>query len=439
VDNYIDSCGNTVNQGDYIDYEGKKVDRKNRVPKYDRKSGIFVMKDAKWKDFVEEAFEINKEFESLNRRKPTRDEVVTPEEAFLYASTEAQEKIAKGYSIYYGRQLDKQLERLEVVKKVKEYYDALEESLPESEKWRQLRQDPRIGGTVGQLIPPATKMPSELLNETVRDIKEDITSTQKLVVGQEQTVRQQQITRKQTVSVSKYALKQSIKSFVTLGVYAMDATHKRNLRRDIFLAPENIFPEMGYGSHPLELINLVNEARKAMADYLVQHRGFSVSQARTEAQGHIRATLDTQHLGMWRKNFVNKSGENKKETDTKFNEWFMEQIKRLGKTDIIGHIHLVEGFGLGHTHLAPGEGNMPVIEAVKYLKKMGYKGFIISEAYGENFFGAGRQATETWKNLDSSIGSETKKWKDIDKDYLGKGYGPNHLYDDDLWSGVPLE
>jgi len=178
VDSYIDSNGNTVKQGDYIDYENQKVDRKNRVPKYDRKTGTFVMRDAKWKDFIEEAFEINKDFEYLNRRKPTGDEVVTPEEAFLYASTEAQEKIAKGYSIYYGRQLDKQLERLEIVRKVKEYYDELENSLPESEKWRQLRQDPRIGGTVGQLIPPATKMPSELLNETVRDIKEDIKSTE---------------------------------------------------------------------------------------------------------------------------------------------------------------------------------------------------------------------------------------------------------------------
>jgi len=439
VDRHVDSNGNTVKQGDYIDYEGKKVDRKNRVPKYDRKTGTFVMKDAKWKDFVEEAYEINREFESLNKRKPTGNEVITPEEAFLYASTEAQEKIAKGYSIYYGRQLDKQLERLEVVRKVKEFYDRLEKSLPESEKWTQLRQDPLIGGVVGQLIPPITKMPSELLNETVRDIEEDIKSTQKLVVGQEQTVRQQQITREQTVSVSKYALKQSIKSFVTLGVYAMDATHKRNLKRKIFLAPENIFPEMGYGSHPLELIDLVNEARKAMTDHLVNYRGFSATQAKAEAQSHIRATLDTQHLGMWRKNFVKKSGETKSSADSRFNEWFINQIKILGNSKIIGHIHLVEGFGLGHTHLAPGEGSMPVIEAVTYLKENGYRGFIISEAYGENFFGQGKQATETWKNLDSSIGPKVKKWKDIDKDYFGKGYEPKHLYDDDLWSGVPLE
>lgn len=438
VDNYIDAHGNRVKQGDYIDYEGNKVDRKNRIPKYDKKTGIFVMKDAKWKDFVKEAFEINKEFDFFNKRKPTGDEIVTPEEAFLYASTEAQEKISKGYALHYGRQLDKQLERLSVIRKVKEFYDELEASLPESEKWRILRQDHLVGGVVGQLIPPTTKLPSELLNTTIRDIEDDIKSTQKLVVGQEQTVRQQQITREQTVSISKYALKQSIKSFVTLGVYAMDATHNRKLNRDIFLAPENIFPEMGYGSHPLELINLVNEARKSMADYLVKYRGFSVSQARTEAHDHIRATLDTQHLGMWRKIFVKKSGETKTKTDSRFNKWFMEQIKILDTAKIIGNIHLVEGFGLGHTHLAAGEGNIPAIEAVKYLKKNGYKGFIISEAYGENFFGQGKQATETWKNLDCSTGIKNKKWKDIDKNYLGKGYEPKRLFNDEPWSDVPL-
>jgi len=443
IDNYVAPCGNVVKQGDYIDYEGKKVRRKDRVPKYDRKSGRFVMKDATWKDFISEATEINEEFESLNRRKPIGDEVISPEEAFFHTSSEAQEKIAKGYAIHYGRQLDKQLERLSVARKVKEHYDELEKSLPENEKWRLLRQDPLIGGVVGQLIPSTSKMPSELLHNAIRDIEEDVKSTQKLVVGQEQTVRQQQIMREQTTSVAKYALKQSIKSYVELGVYAMDATHRRNLKRDVFLAPENNFPEMGYGSHLEELITLVKSGRKAMADYLIKYRGLSESQAKVEAESHIRATFDTQHLGMWRKYFARKHCESKKETDERFNDWYMDQVKKLGSMNVIGHIHLVEGFGLGHTHLAAGQGNMPVIETINYLKGNGYKGFIISEAYGENFFGAGKQATETWKNLECPADSKAKKWKDIDNDYLGKGYGPKHFFgnntpDIDLWSGVPF-
>ena len=443
---YRDLNGNLVNPDDYIDYDGNKVSRKDRLPKYDKKKNIFILKDETWEDFVQEAHELNKEFEKIHGRKPIGDEVITPEEAFLYASTETQEKIAKGYALYYGRHLDKQFELRDILRKVKEFYDRLEKSMPENEKWRIMRQDPRIGGIVGQLIPPASKMPSELLNTAIRDIEEDIKSTQNLVVGQEQAVRKQQIIREQTTSIRKYGLKQSIKSYVEVGVYAMDATHTHNLKNDIFIAPENLFPEMGYGSHPDEFIEMVKIARRAMAEHLVKHRNMSLPQAQKEAEDHIEATLDTQHLGMWRKYFQQKCGELKKETDSRFNDWYLEQIKKIVNENILGHIHLVDGFCMGHSHLAVEQGVMPVKSAIKYLIAEGYKGSIISEAYGENTFGQGRQITETWKQLGGTVNPKSgQKWKDMEKSHFGKEYPPTHITDKDilnndgeLWSGVPL-
>ena len=443
---YRDLKGNIVNKGDYIDYDGNKVSRKDRLPKYDKKRNTFILKDETWEDFIQEAHELNTEFEKTHGRKPIGDEVITPEEAFLFASTETQEKIAKGYALYYGRHLDKQFELLSILRKVKEFYDRLEKSMPEHEKWRLMRQDPLIGGIVGQLIPPASKMPSELLNTAIRDIEEDIKSTQNLVVGQEQAVRKQQIIREQTTAIRKYGLKQSIKSYVEVGVYAMDATHAHNLKQDIFIAPENLFPEMGYGTHPDELIEMVEVVRRAMAEYLVKHRNISSVDAQKESEDHIKATLDTQHLGMWRKYFRQKCGELKKETDSRFNDWYLEQIKKIANEDIVGHIHLVEGFGMGHSHLAVEQGAMPVKSAIKYLIESGYKGTIISEAYGENAFGAGRQVTETWKQLGGTVNPKTgQRWKDIEKSHFGKEYPPAHITDKDilnndgeLWSGVPL-
>ena len=71
----------------------------------------------------------------------------------------------------------------------------------------------------------------------------------------------------------------------------------------------------------------------------------------------------------------------------------MEKVKEMEKADIIGHLHIADGFGYGHGNLPAGHGNMPVVDAVTYLKKKGYTGAYLSEGYGD----VTRMLKDTWK------------------------------------------
>ena len=109
---------------------------------------------------------------------------------------------------------------------------------------------------------------------------------------------------------------------------------------------------MGYGSHPEELISIVHDARTEMVNRLTNkrikdptgkldkegdavminnpdYRGWSKKKAEKEANEHIRATLDTTHLGMWWKYFEPKYGETEEQRLNRFRGWYMDQIKAL--------------------------------------------------------------------------------------------------------------
>jgi hypothetical protein len=295
-----------------------------------------------------------------------------------------------------------------------------------------------------------------------------------------QQAREQELMKQHAVSIEKYAKKKTTDSYAEAGLYAMKQTQNNpHVTKDVFVAPENIFPEMGYGSHPEELIELVHDARGRMVEKLTQKyiedpsgrlddkgspimvenpdfQGMSVQKAEKLAKQHIKATLDTQHLGMWWKNFKPKPGETEDKRRERFNEWFLDEVDKMQKADVIGNIHLVDAMGAGHQHLPIGQGELPLVQAIKKLKKAGYSGFINSEAYGEERFGQGRILVETWKALGSPItsgyfaggGAEApgREWGQIHQSYFGRSYPPKFVFgayspsnDWTLWSQVPME
>ncbi len=460
---YIDEQGHEVRPGSYIDYEGRWVDFKERVPEYDKEHNTFKVVQQQWQDIEKEARERNEQRAhelGIPVEQLPADQKITPAEAFLYATTETQEKIAEGWAGNYARNADQAFEAIEKLKKALKYYEEVEASIPKDELWKIMKDqsNPLIVNLQHlHIIPTENKLPTELIKEELAQTRREIENFREMVTGQKQQAEEQRILRQNATPIGKYAKEQTIKSYAELGVYAHHVSESgKHAKGDLFVAPENIFPEMGYGSHPEELIELVKTSRQAMADKLVREYSYSEKQAQEEAEKHIKATVDTQHLGMWRKNFVSSPGETKEQTDQRFERWYLEQIEKMEREGIIGHMHIVDGFGRQHTHLPAGQGALPIKDALSYLKKKGYKGALVSEGFAETQFGSARIITKFWETLGSPIygrgfaGSggpmPKQRWSDVEFSYFGKTYPPYFIFgayapsnDWSLWSQIPME
>lgn len=459
---YVDDEGKSmdIKKGDYVNYEGSKVDLYNRVPEYDKDKGLFKVEPKNWEDFVAEAKERNTvlakgqgiSIEELRLKNP--DKYITPEEAFLQAQLEGNIGVARGWAMNYGMNVKHYLEQLKKLKEALSFYKQVEKEVPEDELWRIKQEVGDLTGT--RLVPGEKKLPSEIIEDSLWTVRKHIEDAKHMSASQSQQAEEQELMKQHAISIKKYATKRTFDSYAEAGIYAMEET-KNNpyVKKDIFIAPENIFPEMGYGSHPQELKGLVVGARQAMADRLVKQYSYSEEEAKKLANKHIKATLDTQHVGMWWKHFKGTPGETYDERKKRFDGWYREQVEDLAKNNIVGYVHLVDSIGGGHHHLPAGQGDLPVKDAILLLKKHGFKGYVNSEGHEEESrFGQGRILVETWKHFGSPIsmrayGVEThapQMWEGVHQGYFGRTYPPKFIFgayapsnDWTLWSQVPME
>lgn len=277
-------------------------------------------------------------------------------------------------------------------------------------------------------------------------------------------------------ALSDFASEESYDSFAETGIYAMKETergHKNKTldeKKNVYVAPENIFPEMGYGSHPQEFIDLIKKSRKVMVnrlteEYKIDSKGniirgkdnepmvnpyydpqLSKDKAEKIAQDYIKGTFDTQHLGMWKKFFKPKPGENSEDTRKRFDEWYEKWAKKMTDEGVIGNVHIVDSMGSGHVHSPAGSGNLPVKNAVEYLKKKGYDMPMSSEGHGIPH----EMMTRAWQHFGSPIygrGADAgPQWGQVRQSYFGYTQPPNYvtrsyvpINDFALWSEVPFE
>lgn len=431
--------------GEYIDLDGNVVDENNRIPLYDEEKREFKMKRVTWN-------ELKKMAEEHNQDRP-REEWITPQEVFAREYFRSEMLQTKGLAQHYGREYKNILDSVKKLKEAIIFYDELDKNLPENEKWKLMKDKHVLRDELGSLVTPDKRPIPELLKERLKHYEkimesERATTTTYLRASEDAKTRYEN-----TTSAEKYAKEKTFDSLAEAGIYAMEETQENNKKRDIFVAPENIFPEMGYGSHPEELIEIVKSARKKMEEQLVKERNISRSEAENLAERHIKATLDTQHLGMWWKQFEAKPGETISEKRDRFDKWYMEQVKKLEKENVIGHIHVVDAMGHDHQHLPAGQGKLPVKTAIQYLKEKGYDGTMISEAHLDG--GAGpRQITKTWEHFGSPISrfgtyfapGPGPTFGDVYQSYFGEQRTPYFVFgelapsrDFTLWSQTPLE
>ena len=187
---YYDSGGNeqTADKETYIDYDRVAVKTmEDRVPKFDVENNRFEIEYWDWDRFKQEARERTEEARKFWREhKHDKDDkvwresiylpfkdaqseeeiVVDTEEAYVQATLETNASNAKGWALYYGGGFEDDRLELNKLKKALKLYEKIEEGVPPEEEWKLRRE---AGGTLGGLIPPDSKKPTEILHDAIRN------------------------------------------------------------------------------------------------------------------------------------------------------------------------------------------------------------------------------------------------------------------------------
>ncbi len=491
--NHLKGKPTIIKEGDYLDYEDKVIinpwDAKyGRVPVFDPETRRFEVEYKHFDDFRREAqehTEWNKNhWRELKGKQWYDDEmyyyngIIHPDESFIHATLESNEGHARGWAGYYAQGAKSEFELLKKLEKAKEFYEKLDKSVPEEEKWKIMKQDASLA--IEHLIPPETKHPLKMIEDKIKDMKSRIEFSRQSSAAQEQQAEDTFETKHHIVTPTKRFKLHVARLYAEAGMRAMQRSKDPN--NPIFLAIENIFPER-FGGHPEELKFVIDESRKWFVKFLTEktiphgviskertgfeesktgpnpfyNRKISKEEAQKLAEEHIKATWDTGHANMWRKFWQIKPGQTIGEADKEFKQWYVKEFEKLAKQGYIGNIHLTDNFGFQDDHVAPGQGNAPIKEVMDILKKYGYDKAITVEPGADastdlsDFHGL----MKTWRYLGSpiygigaggGIAQIPQTWSDVHYSYFGQNRPPYFIFgayapsnDWTLWSQVPME
>jgi hypothetical protein len=429
------------------------------VPKVN--NGKLSVKELSWDD-------VRKETEAYNRLLK-ENERIRPEQFVQYSMIDAQQRTAEGWANHYENQMDVERNRAKQDKLMKKQQEEIDKDKDLANELFMMRNDPnyKLSEESKRKLKEIEKI--ELSKEELRRINNNVTKVNsELILGQRMQARELEMMKKHIKPADEFALNKSVTSLAELGIEAFREGKARKLNEPIFIAPENIFPEVGYGSHPQELIDLVKKSRNRMVEMMTQKEiqgknnpyfdpNISKEKAERIAKDHIKATFDTQHLGMWYRYFDRKDKpfSSEQERLEEFNKWYLQWVEKMQKEGVIGNVHMLDGFGRGHTHIPIGEGRHPVKTAIHKLLELGYEGNISSEGHEQ---GAVRQIVKSWNELGSPIyGSygiemgpggmgRARSFSDIQNSYFDKMQAPYFVFgeyapskDWSFWSETPLE
>ncbi len=408
---------------------------------------------------------------------------------FLRATLETQEGHARGWALQYGQDVDRQLELLDKLKKAKEHYDKLDSSLSEDEKWKIMTQDGTLSRLTEGILPAETKHPSKIIEDSIKDAEKRLEFARQASASQEQQALDTKETKENLITPIKRLEQHGTRMYAEAAIHALQKT--KDPDNPVTITIENLFPER-FGGHLEELKWVVKKSREKMVEMLTEpeinlgvsrhpmkmdgdkmkeafsgnlkqenpyYMGISKEEAEKLAEQHIKVTLDTGHLNMWKKFWQNDPKKSQEENEREYKQWYLRQVESLAKEGMIGNVHLADNFGYQDDHLAPGQGNAPIKEVVEILKKYGYdKSYTVEPGADastdqSDFHGL----MKTWRHFGSSIydvglggagsGFAThQSWGDVQNSYFGQNKPPYYVFgnyapsnDWTMWSQVPLE
>lgn len=168
--------------------------------------------------------------------------------------------------------------------------------------------------------------------------------------------------------LKEFAIDKASETFANVALDAYQRFEKKNESAPI-ISIEN--PPVGMGlSKAEELSELVDKSRKKFEEKLMKEEGLSQKKAEEAAEKLIGVTWDVGHINMLRKyGFGDK-----------------ELVKQTEKVaPYVKHIHLSDNFGLEHTELPMGMGNVPIKEELAAIEKK----------LGKEYFSKVKQVIET--------------------------------------------
>jgi len=472
---YEDDNHDTVTENDYIDYFGNKIAAEDRVPRFDPENQKFEIEQMGWEDLEKEAEEMttrarlawrqwkngeisdekfkDSKWQKFQKVKDENEIDIRPEEAYILATLETNAAHSRGWAYSYGGHFDEHVEDVKRLKKARVFYEEMEKAVTDDEKWKLKKQ---AEGLAGGLVPRDAQLPTAVIDRHLKELDLRMKQAQEAASSQWSQSQETVETMKYVEAADTYALREAHDAYARAAMAAMrqsDRLEKEGkLKKPITVAMENLFPEQ-YGAHPDELINLVKGSRKRMQELLIEN-GMDQERAVQKSADHITSTFDTGHLNMWRKYWKGDDKKTIEQNDKEFDKWSLEKLGKMIDADIVGHVHLDDNYGYHDDHLAPGEGNTPIREMVKLLKKKGYNGEMIIEPgadYTTDVTGF-HSVMKTWREFGMPVyGKGTgisagRTWEQVGYGWFGQnkppyftfgGYSPSE--DWTLWSGVPFE
>ncbi|MDP3728962.1 MAG: TIM barrel protein [bacterium] len=417
--------------GEYVDIDDKPLkdprDYAHRVPETDDKGDILWKKGGlQYDDFA-------KEIKAWNNAHPNQEKRVTEKE-FMFLQSFQQIQAEQPRVLEYERGARKMEEDYKELKGKVDTWKELETRTPKDKKEYLLNAFKSEFKELAHELDKTKKNPSQILEEHSNRVKEEAVRLREGYLGFHKNVKKMLNEFETIKPIEEVGLKKTADTFAEAALYAYRLGKQKKLDKAVFIAPENMFADYGYGGHPDELRAIVQESRKAMAEKLEKTFGIKGKEAKKIAEDHIKATFDAGHANTWAKYFEEDQKLSPEENKKKFDTWLVGEVKKLRDDNILGNVHLSDNFGYHDEHLNVGGGNAPLRELVELFKDKRYEGKIVVEwgAQGPEEQQEGGALLAAWANLAGSpiyrVEGVSPRWSDIENvGYFGTSSSPFHV------------
>ena len=418
-------------------------DEKTGLPKVNPDGGYsYTQRDYQY--YVENQDRLNEEF----KKEFKIERKLTPEELLVYDFNKKKLEQTRYEHLRLVNQAEDARKQYDFVNSIKESLEKQQKENPEyaninAIKWaEEIRATPPKGS---KEYSEFLENPMKFINRHLNEFKNQVKYYEEGAISYGKNEEELKKDVKNITTIKDFALEKTADTLATAAIYAYDKERTYKLEKPLFIAPENLFPEQGFGAHPADLKDIILKTREAMTKKLIEERKINPEEANKIASDHVKATFDIGHAYTWRKFFQAKPGESMEETDKRFKDYLMGEIKKLSDEGIIGHVHLADNFGYYDEHVTPGMGKAPIPEFVEHMKESGFKGLMITEPGAQDI----QALLGTWRVLNSPvyrIDLTSRSWTDIEGSYFGRTGNPSYVVGEyapseewTLWSGSKLE